>query len=243
MCIRDSINAEYGVSIARQWRRACEQRTMSRGGLTVDYSGRAGEDEVVVKLLCVGDSGVGKTSLIVRAIDDTFSETFVSTVGIDFFVRKMVVGGCKARVELWDTAGQERFRSITSSYYRSADAILLCFRCNVRTSFDQLAVWLSSIRASAPSHALLLIVSTCCDLSPSVSTEEAQNLADEHGIHYFSTSAATGTNVQELITFVAQSVVSRKLATVQTNVGAPVQLHSHSTPGGNSTAHNNKCGC
>merc|ERR1711918_299026 len=139
------------------------------GTLTVDYKGRPGEDEITVKVLCVGDSGVGKTSLIVRSIDGTFSETFVSTVGIDFFVRKMIVGNCKARVELWDTAGQERFRSITSSYYRSADAVLLCFRCNERKTFNQLAVWLESIRAASPADVVLVLVSTCCDLTPTVS--------------------------------------------------------------------------
>eukprot|EP00658_Telonema_sp_P-2_P015158 TRINITY_DN15815_c0_g2_i4.p1 TRINITY_DN15815_c0_g2~~TRINITY_DN15815_c0_g2_i4.p1 ORF type:complete len:260 (+),score=63.36 TRINITY_DN15815_c0_g2_i4:117-782(+) len=206
-----------------------------------DYQGRPGEDEVVVKVLCVGDSGVGKTSLIVRAIEDSFSETFVSTVGIDFFVRNMVVGGCKARVELWDTAGQERFRSITSSYYRSADAILLCFRSNQRKTFDQLAVWLNSIKAAAPSHALLVIVGTCCDLQATVTVDEGRALAEQHGVPFFSTSAATGVNIQELLEFVAQSVVSTKLASVQTNVDAPVHLTSHSVPQTGQSS--KKCGC
>jgi small GTP-binding protein len=101
-----------------------------------------------IKLLLLGDSGVGKTSLMMRFTDQTFSSTFVSTVGIDFKYKVITIepyGSSKPvtiRLELWDTAGQERFKSITTSYLRGAQGILVCYDITDRRTFQRVDAWM-----------------------------------------------------------------------------------------------------
>eukprot|EP01138_Halocafeteria_seosinensis_P003527 gb/GECG01003605.1/.p1 GENE.gb/GECG01003605.1/~~gb/GECG01003605.1/.p1 ORF type:complete len:159 (+),score=16.98 gb/GECG01003605.1/:1-477(+) len=98
------------------------------------------------KVLLLGDSGVGKTNLLTRYIDDSFCKTFVTTIGIDYKVKTLNVDGYKVKLHLWDTAGQERFRTITSSYYRGANAVLLVFDMTKRDTFEKVETWAQQIR-------------------------------------------------------------------------------------------------
>lgn len=101
-----------------------------------------------IKLLLLGDSGVGKTSLMMRYTDQTFSSTFVSTVGIDFKYKVITIDTPNSarpatiRLELWDTAGQERFKSITTSYLRGAQGILVCYDITDRKTFQRVDSWM-----------------------------------------------------------------------------------------------------
>ena len=81
--------------------------------------------DLQIKLLMIGDSGVGKTCLLLRYANDSFSNTFITTIGIDFKIKQLQLGDKKVKLQIWDTAGQERFRTITTSYFRGAQGILL----------------------------------------------------------------------------------------------------------------------
>ena len=95
-----------------------------------------------LKLIVVGDSGIGKTSIINRLTHNEFRETYEPTIGVDFRILKKQTKLGEVKIMLWDTAGQERFNSIVSSYFRGSDGILLCFALNNKDSFDNLNKWL-----------------------------------------------------------------------------------------------------
>ena len=94
----------------------------------------------IFKVLLIGDSGVGKSSILLRFTDDTFEEQMASTIGVDFRVKTVALGGKACKLTIWDTAGQERFRTLTSSYYRGAHGIILVYDVNDRDSFAHLQV-------------------------------------------------------------------------------------------------------
>jgi small GTP-binding protein len=101
--------------------------------------------DFLFKLILVGDSGVGKTCILVRFSEDAFNSTFISTIGIDFKIRTVDIEGKKIKLQIWDTAGQERFRSIMTCYYRGAMGIMLVYDVTAEKSFDNIRNWIRNI--------------------------------------------------------------------------------------------------
>ena len=99
------------------------------------------ENYVLVKVLIIGDSGVGKSSVLIRYCDDEFNVSQAPTIGVDFKTKLVQVRGTNLKLALWDTAGQERFRTLTSAYYRGAQGIILVYDCSKRESFDHIVYW------------------------------------------------------------------------------------------------------
>ena len=98
-----------------------------------------------MKLLIIGDSGVGKSSILSRYCEDKFSTAFFNTIGVDFKTKQIVINNTKCKMQIWDTAGQERFRTITSNYYRGAHGILIVFDVTSKLSFKDVDYWLGEI--------------------------------------------------------------------------------------------------
>ncbi|XP_038167074.1 ras-related protein Rab-13 isoform X2 [Arvicola amphibius] len=98
------------------------------------------------KLLLIGDSGVGKTCLIIRFAEDNFNSTYISTIGIDFKIRTVEIEGKRIKLQVWDTAGQERFKTITTAYYRGAMGIILVYDITDEKSFENIQNWMKSIK-------------------------------------------------------------------------------------------------
>jgi Ras-related protein Rab-1A len=173
--------------------------------------------DYLFKLLVVGDSGTGKTSLLLRYCDDQFTDSFLSTIGVDFRFRDVVyssagTGKKNVRLQIWDTAGQERFRHITSSFYRAAHGVIVCFDVSDRGSFEKVESWLKDISSLAPTSVSIMLVATKCDLSDErvVTEDEARTLAEEHSIPYLETSSRNGTNVDTGFTMLTKYVVERQ---------------------------------
>merc|ERR1712199_136064 len=123
------------------------------------------EYDYLFKLLLIGDSGVGKSCLLLRFADDTYAESYISTIGVDFKIRTIQLDGKTIKLQIWDTAGQERFRTITSSYYRGAHGIIVVYDITDADSFGNVKQWLEEIQRYACEGVNKLMVGNKCDLA------------------------------------------------------------------------------
>ncbi|KAJ4747098.1 hypothetical protein LUZ62_052470 [Rhynchospora pubera] len=173
--------------------------------------GRADYD-FLIKLLLIGDSGVGKSCLLLRFSDDTFTTSFITTIGIDFKIRTVELDGKRVKLQIWDTAGQERFRTITTAYYRGAMGILLVYDVTDESSFNNIRNWIKNIEQHASNNVNKILVGNKADMDESkraVPTSRGQQLADEYGIKFFETSAKTNLNVEQVFFTIARDIKQR----------------------------------
>ena len=118
----------------------------------------------LIKLLLIGDSGVGKSCLLLRFSDDQFTTSFITTIGIDFKIRTVDLDGSRVKLQIWDTAGQERFRTITTAYYRGAMGILLTYDVTDEQSFDNVRNWMRNIEQHATENVCKILVGNKSDV-------------------------------------------------------------------------------
>nr|BAV58347.1 GTP-binding protein YPTC1 [Ulva partita] len=197
------------------------------------------EYDYLFKLLLIGDSGVGKSCLLLRFADDTYTESYISTIGVDFKIRTVELDGKIIKLQIWDTAGQERFRTITSSYYRGAHGIIVVYDVTDQESFDNVKTWLSEIDRYANEHVNKLLVGNKADLVSKkvVETQAAQEFADDLNIPFLETSAKDSKNVEQAFMTMAAEIKAR-MATQSTqsahmattvNVGDGKSMRSQSS--------------
>lgn len=169
--------------------------------------------DYLIKLLLIGDSGVGKSCLLLRFSDDQFTPSFITTIGIDFKIRTVELDGKKIKLQIWDTAGQERFRTITTAYYRGAMGILLVFDVTDDKSFGNIGNWIRNIDTHAAPNVSKILIGNKCDLVDKkvIDTERGQALADEYDIEYLECSAKSSTNVDEAFIRLARDIKGRLL--------------------------------
>mmetsp|Transcript_111314 Transcript_111314/g.325574 ORF Transcript_111314/g.325574 Transcript_111314/m.325574 type:complete len:213 (+) Transcript_111314:80-718(+) len=150
------------------------------------------------KLVLLGSSSVGKSCLLLRFADDTFTDSYITTIGVDFRFKTIPVEKKNIKLQIWDTAGQERFRTITSAYYRGADGIMLVYDIADRDTFAQVDDWLSEVNKYVSESTCKILVGNKCDLTAErqVPTEEAQRKAAELGLAFMEVSAKDATNVE-----------------------------------------------
>ena len=200
------------------------------------------EYDYLFKLLLIGDSGVGKSCLLVRFADDIFTDSFISTIGVDFKIRTINVQGKVVKLQIWDTAGQERFRTLTTAYYRSAHGIILVYDVNEKDSFLHLRDWLDEVKRYACGGVNKLLVGNKCDLvdKRQVDYELAKSYAENLKISFIETSAKDCTNVEQVFHTMAEEL-KEKLGSPLTSPdghSAPIKL----APGlGVKTGYFNKC--
>lgn len=169
------------------------------------------EYDYLFKLLLIGDSGVGKSCLLLRFADDTYTESYISTIGVDFKIRTVELDGKIIKLQIWDTAGQERFRTITSSYYRGAHGIIVVYDVTDQESFDNVKTWLSEIDRYANEHVNKLLVGNKADLVSKkvIETQAAQEFASELNIPFLETSAKDSKNVEQAFMTMAAEIKAR----------------------------------
>jgi Ras-related protein Rab-8A len=163
-----------------------------------------------IKLLTIGDSAVGKTCLISQFARDSFNPNFITTIGIDYKIKEVDIDGSKYKLLIWDTAGQERFRTITTSYFRGCQGILLVYDITVRKTFDNVSNWMDQIiQVNDGQHVCKILIGNKCDLEDArkVSEAEGKQLAEEYKIPFMETSAMNNTNVQEAFLHITKDVV------------------------------------
>jgi len=151
-----------------------------------------------LKVLIIGESGVGKSSLLLRFVDDTFDPEQPATIGVDFKVTTLSVDGNKVKLAIWDTAGQERFRTLTPSYYRGAQGVIFVYDVCNRSSFDRLQHWLTELETySTKSDVVKMLVANKIDREKrEVGREEGLKFARKHCMLFIEASAKTREGVQ-----------------------------------------------
>ncbi|RXG59657.1 Ras-related protein Rab-35 [Armadillidium vulgare] len=164
------------------------------------------------KLLIIGDSGVGKSSLLLRFADNTFTGNYITTIGVDFKIRTLEVDGEKVKLQIWDTAGQERFRTITSTYYRGTHGVIVVYDVTNGESFANVKRWLHEIDQNCEVVNRILVVGNKndCPDRKVVLHEDAKRFADQMNIKLFETSAKENINVEEMFTVMTKMVLTSK---------------------------------
>ncbi|KAM5441604.1 hypothetical protein MferCBS31731_003285 [Microsporum ferrugineum] len=202
---------------------------LSANGYAYDY---------LFKLLLIGDSGVGKSCLLLRFADDTYTESYISTIGVDFKIRTIELDGKTVKLQIWDTAGQERFRTITSSYYRGAHGICVVYDVTDMDSFNNVKQWLQEIDRYATQGVNKLLVGNKSDMEDKKVVEYtvAKEFADSLGIPFLETSAKNASNVEQAFLTMARQIKERmgtatvnNKPTVQVGQGQGVQSNSGSS--------------
>ena len=171
------------------------------------------EYDYLFKLLLIGNSSVGKSSLLVRFVDDIWEENFVPTIGVDFKLKTLDVNGKKVKLQIWDTAGQERFKNITASYYRGGNGVLVVYDITDRDSFTNLTSWLIEIEKNANKNVFKLLIGNKNDLESErkVTTEEGKEFADSNGMKFIETSAKTADKVYEAFELLTKEIIKNNL--------------------------------
>ncbi|CAN6457006.1 unnamed protein product [Victoria cruziana] len=190
------------------------------------------EYDYLFKLLLIGDSGVGKSCLLLRFADDTYLESYISTIGVDFKIRTIEQDGKTIKLQIWDTAGQERFRTITSSYYRGAHGIIIVYDVTDQESFNNVKQWLNEIDRYASDNVNKLLVGNKCDMAANkvVSSETAKSFADEIGIPFLETSAKDSTNVEQAFMTMAAEIKNRMASQPAMTAGKPATIQMRGQP-------------
>jgi len=158
----------------------------------------------------IGNSGVGKSCLLIRFTDDTFSDSYVTTIGVDFKIKTLEIDSKSCKLQIWDTAGQERFRNIISSYYRGAQGIMLVYDITDLESFQNLNSWLIEIEKNASKNVYKILVGNKSDMESErkVTKEQGKDFADQYGMKFFETSAKDSTNVSEAFIAMTKEVIN-----------------------------------
>lgn len=160
------------------------------------------------KYIIIGDTGVGKSCLLLQFTDKRFQPVHDLTIGVEFGARMINVDNQQVKLQIWDTAGQESFRSITRSYYRGAAGALLVYDITRRETFTHLSRWLEEARQNGNPHMCIMLIGNKSDLEHrrQVTVEEGQAFAEEHNLIFLETSAKTAANVEEAFVNTARKI-------------------------------------
>merc|ERR1711878_249593 len=163
------------------------------------------------KYIIIGDTGVGKSCLLLQFTDKRFRADHNLTIGVEFGARLITMDGKQIKLQIWDTAGQESFRSITRSYYRGAAGALLVYDITRRDTFNHLTTWLDDARQHSSSNMVIMLIGNKSDLEArrDVRKEEGEAFAREHGLIFMETSAKTAANVEEAFINTAREIYDK----------------------------------
>lgn len=186
--------------------------------------------EIKLKLITLGNSAAGKSSLLMKYFDNIFSNTYITTIGIDFKVKTLTIDDKTYKFSIWDTAGQERFRTITFSYVRNVNGILLLFDVSDRKSFLSVSQWMKDIYDIDKSFQIFLIGNKIDRVAErQVSYEEAKEFADTRKIDYYEISCKRGTNVKETMDTILHKVARMYSPSIKTKSGGGEEVSIAST--------------
>ncbi|CAI8044689.1 Ras-related protein RABE1c, partial [Geodia barretti] len=184
--------------------------------------------DCLVKVLLCGDSGVGKTCLISQFTDGQVRKSHITTIGIDFKLKTLNVDGKRLRMQIWDTAGQERFETLTAQYYRRAQGIMLVYDVTKERTFTNVSKWLRNIEENAVDNVRIVLVGNKIDLENQREVSEKRGkkvqLADQHGVQFFETSAWANRHVTQPFDSLASQIMEDMTQKVQVERNGTIKL-------------------
>ena len=186
--------------------------------------------EYIFKIIIIGNSNVGKTSIINRFTDKEYSDKHLATLGCDFHMKTIMINEKMIKIQIWDTAGMEKYQSITKSYYRGAQACLIVFDITNRESFEAIDNWIENFnKFSNPNiEKIILLIGNKCDLGidRKISYEEAENYSRVNNLLYYETSAKDDINIHEVFYFLGSQLL-------KINSGNKTNIINHEIKGNN----------
>ena len=171
------------------------------------------EPDITLKILLIGDSYVGKTSLLLQYIERECPENHMATIGVEFRDKIIQIDNKKVKLQVWDTSGQERYRSITKNFYRNADGVMFVCDVTKEKTFDNIKNWLIDSEQNANnSNFKKILVGNKIDLKAerAINTQQLQNFANKKEMNFYETSAKDGTNVDKIFTELAKLILEDK---------------------------------
>ena len=185
------------------------------------------EPNMTFKILTIGESGVGKTCVLRRFVENKFLKNHLATIGIDFKTKTLNINNQEIKLKIWDTAGQERFRNITTQYYKGADGIVLVYDVTDESSYDKIRDWMEQILSNTQQEEIgLVLLGNKCDMEPRVVTEDmGKKMAEELKISYYETSALTGQGIKEAFEELTMDIMKKRGVGQGSNTGG-VELNS-----------------
>eukprot|EP01104_Vermistella_antarctica_P004223 TRINITY_DN14717_c0_g1_i1.p1 TRINITY_DN14717_c0_g1~~TRINITY_DN14717_c0_g1_i1.p1 ORF type:complete len:237 (-),score=50.12 TRINITY_DN14717_c0_g1_i1:89-799(-) len=176
------------------------------------FPSKPNEYEYLFKLLLIGNSGVGKSSILLRFADDRYDAGQTSTIGVDFKIRTIEIDDKRVKLQIWDTAGQERFKTVTKAYFRGSHGIMLVYDITSMKTFDGAKYWLKELQQHAPTNCIKILVGNKCDTPEEdrqVTFEDGKKFAEEENLFWMETSAKDNTNVGEAFAAIAKGIMQR----------------------------------
>ncbi|OHS97426.1 Ras-related protein Rab-11B [Tritrichomonas foetus] len=172
------------------------------------------EPDYLLKIILVGDSGVGKTNLLSQFVRNQFNPESKTTIGVEFATRTIQLDGKTIKAQIWDTAGQERYRAITSAYYKGANGAMLMYDITNSISFNSLSKWLKEIRDNTDRKITVMLIGNKSDLANmrSITLTEAKNYAETENLLFLETSALDSTNVQQAFTTLISAILEESIS-------------------------------
>ena len=161
-----------------------------------------------LKILIIGDSNVGKTSILLQYTSNFFQETHIATIGVEFKLKEIMLDNIEYKLNIWDTAGQERFKAITKSFFKAADGIVFVYDVTNKPSFENIKNWIKDAESKANDFKII-IVGNKIDLNDSreVSFEEGKNLAKKKNCPFFESSAKDKINIDEIFITLLEEIL------------------------------------
>ena len=167
------------------------------------------DSDITIKLLLIGNAYVGKTLIVQKFLDNTFSKTTMTTIGVDLQYKVLDINGKKVKYLIWDTAGEDRMKTMTYAYYRGCHVVLIVYDVTSKKSFENVTTWVECVDKFAKTNVLRILVGNKTDLEDKrvISKEEGKKLAEENGLKFYEISAKTMNGLVEMFEDVAKEYV------------------------------------